>query len=103
MTTPQTDKTTATPRTDAATYGKMNGVYVTPYVDAEFARQLETELTTAMAEVEEAKRALRMVIERQSVSAPLMRSRLNCFDTNVENGESAAEAFFAANRIISIS
>jgi hypothetical protein len=47
MTTQQ--KTTETPRTDAATYGKMNGVYVTPYVDAEFARQLETELTTATA------------------------------------------------------
>jgi hypothetical protein len=65
MTTPQTDKTTATPRSDAAI---LEGYTERSLVSWDFARQLETELTTATAAKLDAERKvaeMRAVLEKR--------------------------------------
>jgi hypothetical protein len=83
MTTQQ--KTTETPRTDAAEYDNFNGVKVTPYVDADFARQLETELTTATAARLDAERKVAEMRGALTEALPALRMLENQFASSLSS------------------
>jgi hypothetical protein len=71
---PRTDMSTTeipTPLTDAAEYTNFNGAQVTPYVDAEMARDLERRLHAALAREQALREALQFEAERCPVCGGL--------------------------------
>jgi regulator of sirC expression with transglutaminase-like and TPR domain len=74
---PRTDMSTTeipTPLTDAAEYTNFNGAQVTPYVDAEMARDLERRLHAALAREQALRGVLELVKKKWTFSANQMHT-----------------------------
>ncbi len=55
-----------TPQTDAAEYDNFNGVKVTPYVDADFARRLESQRNAAVEALRDCYDELKHLMEGEA-------------------------------------